>query len=323
MRDALTFTNNTGAPQQMTVEYRFHGSLSVSSIPQGSGTEHGHAGADARLEFHNSNFYASISKKNDGDERFNYANFSYNGWDPGTVEIAPQSGGGNGATFRAGFTVPPGVHTYGIYEPVSVFARNGPAAALFQDTAALKILVPPGLSFTSESGNFLTGITAVSRKTHGNNAAPFDIPLPLTGTPGVECRNSAGGAYQIVVQFANPLSSMGNVEISSGSGAVQAANVSGGDVTIDVTGLTNQQTTVITLNDVHNGALSGDITVPISLLIGDTNGNRSVNSGDALQTRNRSGQPVDATTFRSDVNLDGSLNAGDVTVVRARSGTGL
>ncbi len=322
-RDALTFTNNTGVPQQMTVEYRFHGTLSVTSIPQGPGLEHGHAGADARLEFHTSNFYASVSKKNDGDPRFNYANFWSDGWDAGTVEIAPQSGGANGATFRAGFTVPPGVHSYGIYEPVSVFARTGPAAALFQDTAALKIIVPPGLSFTSESGNFLTGIKAVSRKTHGD-AGAFDIPLPLTGTPGVECRGSAvPGEYQIVVQFANPLNSSGAVEVSSGPGQVQSASLSGGDVTVNLTGLVNAQTTVVTLNDVSNGAINGDVTVPISLLIGDTNGNGAVNSGDATQTKNRSGQTTDATNFRSDVNADGLVNSGDATAVRSRSGSGL
>ena len=46
-----------------------------------------------------------------------------------------------------------------------------------------------------------------------------------------------------------------------------------------------------------------------------------VNAGDALQTRNRSGQATDATNFRSDVNADGFVNSGDTTVVRARSGT--
>jgi hypothetical protein len=39
-----------------------------------------------------------------------------------------------------------------------------------------------------------------------------------------------------------------------------------------------------------------------------------------VQTRNRSGQTVDDTTVRSDVNVDGFINSGDVTTVRARSG---
>jgi hypothetical protein len=79
----------------------------------------------------------------------------------------------------------------------------------------------------------------------------------------------------------------------------------------------------VTLHDVRNGAIDGNISVPISVLVGDTNGDRKVNSGDALQTRGRSGNALNATTFRSDVNTDGFLNAGDATVVKSRSGTSL
>ena len=57
-----------------------------------------------------------------------------------------------------------------------------------------------------------------------------------------------------------------------------------------------------------------------SLLLGDSNGDRSVNSGDATQTRNRSGQALTATTFRSDVNVDATINSGDAFIVRSRSG---
>jgi len=58
-------------------------------------------------------------------------------------------------------------------------------------------------------------------------------------------------------------------------------------------------------------------------LVGDTNGDGLVNSGDALQTRNRSGQATDASNFRSDVNVDGVVNSGATTVVRVRSGGAL
>ncbi len=61
----------------------------------------------------------------------------------------------------------------------------------------------------------------------------------------------------------------------------------------------------------------------MGLLVGDTNGDGFVNTGDALQTRNRSGQATDATNFRSDVNTDGVVNSGDTTAVRSRSGTAL
>jgi len=58
----------------------------------------------------------------------------------------------------------------------------------------------------------------------------------------------------------------------------------------------------------------------MGVLLGDSNGDGTVNSGDAQQTRTRSGQLTDATNFRSDYNLDGTINSGDAFIVRARSG---
>jgi hypothetical protein len=85
--------------------------------------------------------------------------------------------------------------------------------------------------------------------------------------------------------------------------------------------VTNAQTIGVTLFGVNNGVGTSDVSVPMGVLVGDTNGDRFVNSGDSLQTRNRSGQTSDATNFRSDVNADGFINSGDTTVVRSRSGT--
>src|SRR5204862_1281945 len=64
-----------------------------------------------------------------------------------------------------------------------------------------------------------------------------------------------------------------------------------------------------------------NLIVPMNVLMGDTNGDALVNAGDALQTRNRAGQVITATNFRSDVNADGFVNSGDTFIVRARSGT--
>jgi hypothetical protein len=58
----------------------------------------------------------------------------------------------------------------------------------------------------------------------------------------------------------------------------------------------------------------------MGMLLGDSNGDGTVNSGDATQTRNRSGQTASATNLRSDANCDGAVNGGDATIVRARSG---
>src|SRR5207253_1538471 len=62
-----------------------------------------------------------------------------------------------------------------------------------------------GSESTTESvrNAFLSGVpmaqSAFSRKVHGG--VPFDIPLPLTGNVGVECRT--GQTYQMIINFAS------------------------------------------------------------------------------------------------------------------------
>jgi hypothetical protein len=169
--------------------------------------------------------------------------------------------------------------------------------------------------------------SAASRKTH-SNAGSWDVNLPLSGTPGIECRSGgANGDYTIVVTFlANVLiNASPQTTVSSGIGTIGSSGVSNGGmvttaenvVIIPLTNVANAQTITITLNNVNG---STNMTIPMRLLLGDTNGDGIVNSGDALQTRNRSGQTTDATNFRSDVNADGFANSGDTLIVRAHSG---
>jgi hypothetical protein len=164
-----------------------------------------------------------------------------------------------------------------------------------------------------------TPTQAVSRKLH--DGAPFDINLPLTGTPGVECRSGgASNDYQIVFSFPNTVTFNGATVIA-GTGSVSSTSGSGtSTLTVNLTGVTNAQVITVTLSSVSNGTNTGDLNVPIGILLGDTTGDGKVNSGDVLQTRNRSGQPTTTINFRSDFNLDGTINSGDATFVRSRSG---
>jgi len=73
------------------------------------------------------------------------------------------------------------------------------------------------------------------------------------------------------------------------------------------------------VTDSFGQALS-NTSASMRMLIGDSNGDGTVNSGDALQTRGRSGQPADAINLRSDFNIDGFVNSGDAVIVRAKSG---
>ena len=169
----------------------------------------------------------------------------------------------------------------------------------------------------------LTFVSAVSRKTHGG-AGDFDIDLPLTGTPGVECRNG-GGSNTLVVTFSNNVVS-GNASVTGGTATVSGSpSFAGNTMRVNLSGVADAQTVTVTLSNV-TGSFSQvlpDTAFSVSCLIGDTNGDRVVNSGDSLQTRNRSGQATDATNFRSDVNVDGVVNSGDSFIVRSRSGTSL
>ena len=162
---------------------------------------------------------------------------------------------------------------------------------------------------------------AVSRKLHGGT--PFDINLPFTGNSGVECRS--GGAtndYSVVFTFPDPVTF--SAAFVSGTGSISGTTGSGTTtITVNLTGVTNTQTIGVTLFGVNNGMSTSDVSVPMGVLVGDTNADRFVNAGDALQTRNRSGQATDATNFRSDVNGDGFVNSGDTIAVRSRSGTAL
>jgi hypothetical protein len=54
-------------------------------------------------------------------------------------------------------------------------------------------------------------------------AGPFDIALPLTGTPGVECRQARRDLRftSVVVTFAAPVT-LSSAMVTSGSGAVES-----------------------------------------------------------------------------------------------------
>ena len=171
----------------------------------------------------------------------------------------------------------------------------------------------------STSAPVTDGLIVVSRKTHAGTWTG-DVNLPLTGDPGVEPRNpGAAGHYQIVATFSAPVT-VAQAQVTSGVGAVSGMSVAGSQVTIDLTGVANAQRLTVTLSGVNNET---DVAIPMAILVGDTNGDGVVNSGDAIQTRNRSGQDVYTANCRSDVNADGAINSGDSSIIRRASGTSL
>jgi hypothetical protein len=166
--------------------------------------------------------------------------------------------------------------------------------------------------------------TAISRVSHGA-AGAFDIALQ----GGVECRAGyPDGSYQVVFQFPVGVTAVDAI-VSDGTGTatlappVNAQQSREMTKVVNLTGVTSPQTLTVALRGVENGINMSDVAVQVPILVGDVNGDRAVNAGDATIVRNRSGQITDASNFRADVKPDGSINSGDATVVRNRSGQGL
>ena len=165
--------------------------------------------------------------------------------------------------------------------------------------------------------------SAFSRKNHGA-AGTFDVPLPLSGNVGIECRS--GGAtndYQMIINFMNPVT-VGSTSVTSGTGNVSSFNGSGtSQITVNLTGVTNVQRITVTLFNVNDGIHMGNVPVSMGVLIGDVNGNAVVNASDVSLTKSQVGNAVSGSNFREDVNANGTINATDVALVKSTVGTAL
>jgi photosystem II stability/assembly factor-like uncharacterized protein len=165
-------------------------------------------------------------------------------------------------------------------------------------------------------------LSAASRKTH-RSAGTFDVNLPLTGEPGVECRNGNGN-YSFVFTFTTDVVS-GAASVSSGTGVAGTPTFAGATMTVPLSGVTDVQKITIKLTGVTDGSLNvlPDTFVSANMLIGDANGDKTVNNTDASLTRGQVGMPVSAANFREDVQVTGTVNSADVRQVRAANGHSL
>jgi hypothetical protein len=178
---------------------------------------------------------------------------------------------------------------------------------------------------TSCPAGGIVPVSAVSRKTHGS-AGTFDVDLPLIGTPGIECRTGGtNGNHTVVITFAVPVtvSSASATPGAGGSGSANSFSVNNTEVTVNLTGVSNAQTLTINLTGVTGGSNSGNVSIPMSVLAGDTTANGAVNSSDIAQTQSQSGQSVGLSNFREDVTVNGAINSSDIAFVQSRSGTAL
>ena len=162
--------------------------------------------------------------------------------------------------------------------------------------------------------------SAFSRKVQGG-AGTFDIPLPLVGNVGIECRS--GPTYQMIINFAGAVT-VGSVTVTSGTGNVDSFSGSGSSqITVNLSGVTDVQRITVTLHNVNDGTVTGDVPIPMGVLVGDVNGNAAVNASDVALTKSQVGQTVSGSNFREDVNANGTISATDVAQAKSDVGHAL
>ena len=165
-------------------------------------------------------------------------------------------------------------------------------------------------------------LKAVSRKVHGL-AGTFDLNLPLTGGTAIECRN---GDYQVVVTFPTNVALNGASVTHANNGTASVSGspiVSGNTVTVNLTDVSTGQTLMVNLLGVSDGTNADDVSIPVSILVGDSNQDRFTDAVDVSLTKSQSGKPVTYGNFREDANGDGFIDAVDVSLLKSKSGTSL
>jgi Tol biopolymer transport system component len=152
----------------------------------------------------------------------------------------------------------------------------------------------------------------VSRKTHGA-AGDFDIDLPLTGSPGIECRTGGPTSdYTLVFTFLNPVTNCG----SASTGTV-SPGPSASQCTVHLTGVPNAQYVTVTLSGVVDSTgAAGAVSGTMGVLVGDVNASGVVTSGDTNLCKAQALQPVTTANFRADINASGTITTGDVNIIK-------
>jgi hypothetical protein len=184
------------------------------------------------------------------------------------------------------------------------------------NTATFLLEVEPQLGF----------ISVGSRKVHGT-AGPFDIDLPQGSPVGIECRAPGpNSGYQLIYTFNKAVTVAGSATRAQGTGVVGQAALgpNPNQITVNLTGVTNIQHLIITLNGVQDaaGAILNNLVARMDVLVGDTNADGNVDGTDVSQTKSKSGSNLSVTpsAFREDINLDGFVDGTDVSFVKSRSG---
>ena len=262
-----------------------------------------------------------------------------------TVSSSPNpSSGGQAVTFTAtvasappGPTIPSGMVTF--QEGATVLAQiplSGGGTASFNTSNLsagdhnITALYYSDTVFASSSGTTTQTVgplkSVVSRKNH-TGVGDFDINLPLSGPPGIECRSGgANGDYTIVFKFSNNLLIVGGAGVTSGAcGSVSSSGASGSEYIVNLTGVTCIEYITVTLTNVNDSAghHADSVSATMGVLPGDVNASGRVDSGDVSLVRQQTLQPITSSNFREDINASGRIDSGDVSIARQQTLTSL
>jgi PQQ-like domain len=162
----------------------------------------------------------------------------------------------------------------------------------------------------------------VSRKTHAA-AGVFDLNLsPVATNPTTEPR--LGPLQTVVFQFDKVVVS-GTAAIGEGTAGLGAVTFSGTEMTVNLSGVDNQQYITVAVSDVAaaDGGTGGTGTGRVGYLACDVNQNRVVSVADLGLVNAQLAQSVSGSNFLKDVNASGTLSVADVAITNTKLTTAL
>jgi len=150
-------------------------------------------------------------------------------------------------------------------------------------------------------------------------AGTFDLPLSIADihAPTIEPRQ--GPSHMLVFAFDKPVTA-GDASVTEGAAVAGAATFDGNEMSIPLTGVTNQQYATVTVSNVvaADGGSGGSGSVRVGFLLGDVNGNRVVTLSDLGQVNAQVAQFVTSANFLKDVNASGTLSLADKGITNAQ-----
>ena len=66
----------------------------------------------------------------------------------------------------------------------------------------------------------------------------------------------------------------------------------------------------------HNGAINGDVNIPMQMATGDANDDGVVTRADVMEAQEQIGQPATKDNFRDDVTADGQITNADIRLIK-------